>query len=324
MIKTRMPGLVKGAGYAGNGQRPLDDPTQIMLKAQQATLDLRTETSRGYHSRAEVTKGLNQGFLSQFGYLKTALTTPTIGEQLSEAFGGLVSPDLQRSFTAGNLGIGSVYGLVPFDLRAPSRLIYPVYTVYRNKLPRPPGQGTSMQERVFTGVSGSQTGGQGALDISITELVSTGGATFNTWPLNLPGAGSQTEVNLNVPYRFFGLTEQLSWLAQFEGQGFEDISALANLVLLQEMMLGEEYQLMAGSSQNLPTPAQVTVAFRTPGSNETAITGGTAAHFAVTVTALNYFGETVGSAISTDITTSRTPGYVADVTIVPVAGVQQY
>jgi len=39
-------------------------------------------------------------------------------------------------------------------------------------------------------------------------------------------------------YRFFGLSEALSWLAQFEGQGFEDLSALANLVLLQEMMLG--------------------------------------------------------------------------------------
>ena len=36
----------------------------------------------------------------------------------------------------------------------------------------------------------------------------------------------------------FGLSESLSWLAQFEGQGFEDLSALANLVLLQEMMLG--------------------------------------------------------------------------------------
>lgn len=30
----------------------------------------------------------------------------------------------------------------------------------------------------------------------------------------------------NSMYRFFGLTESLSWLAQFAGQGFEDISAL--------------------------------------------------------------------------------------------------
>ncbi len=33
----------------------------------------------------------------------------------------------------------------------------------------------------------------------------------------------------NVPYRFLGISEQLSWLAQFAGQGFEDIAGLANL-----------------------------------------------------------------------------------------------
>jgi hypothetical protein len=305
MLAARMPGLVKGAGFAntdhgtiGSGRNPagvapLTDQTQVMLKAQQATLDLRNETYRGVHARADVVKGLNSGFLDNFGYLKTALTTPSIGDQLTSMLGGLVSPDLARSFTAGNLGIGSVYGLVPFDLRAPSRLIYPVYTVYRNKLPRPPGQGTSMQERVFTGVSGSQTGGQGALDISITELVSTGGATFSTWPLNLPGAGSQTEVNLNVPYRFFGLTEQLSWLAQFAGQGFEDISALANLILLQEMMLNEEYQLISGSVQPIAAPAQPTVTVRAAQSNETALSTSATN---VQVSAINYFGSTAASA----------------------------
>ena len=57
-------------------------------------------------------------------------------------------------------------------------------------------------------------------------------------PVLVPPSGSQTQYRLNVPNRFFGLSESLSWLAQFEGQGFEDISALANLVLLQEMMLG--------------------------------------------------------------------------------------
>ncbi len=92
-------------------------------------------------------------------------------------------------------------------------------------------------EKVFTGISGSQTGGQGVIDISIPELVQPNG-NFGTWPLNLPASGNQTEVNLNVPYRFFGITEQLSWLAQFAGQGFEDVSALANLIMLQEMMLG--------------------------------------------------------------------------------------
>ncbi len=163
MLKARMTSMVKGAGYVGNGNTPLSNETQIMTKAHQATLDLRTETYRGYADRASVVKGLNPSFLDQHGYLKTALSTPTINEQIAQALGA-VSPDLVRSFTAGNLGIGSISGLVPFDLLAPSRLIYPVYTVFRNKLPRPPGQGTSRIERVFTGISGSQTGGQSVVD----------------------------------------------------------------------------------------------------------------------------------------------------------------
>ena len=57
-------------------------------------------------------------------------------------------------------------------------------------------------------------------------------------------------------YRFMGITEQLSWLAQFAGQGYEDISALASLIMLQEMMLGEEYLMIAGSSANLAAPAR--------------------------------------------------------------------
>jgi hypothetical protein len=140
--------------------------------------------------------------------------------------------------------------------------------------------------------------------------------------LNIPKTGSQTEYKLNVPYRFFGLSESLTWLAQFEGQGFEDISALANLVLLQEMMLGEEYQMIAGSSQNLAAPAAPTCTARTAGSNETAIST-SPGHFRVIVTALNYFGESIGSAGSADITTV-TSSQVVDVTISPVAGAQQY
>ena len=54
-----------------------------------------------------------------------------------------------------------------------------------------------MIERLFTGISGSQTGGQGVLDVSLSELVT--GGTFGNWPLNLPPAGSQTEFKLNVP-----------------------------------------------------------------------------------------------------------------------------
>ena len=123
-----------------------------------------------------------------------------------------------------------------------------------------------------------------------------------------------------MPYRFFGLTESLSWLAQFEGQGFEDISALANLVLLQEMMLGEEYQMIAGSSQNLPAPAAPTLTLRTAGSNETAL-GTTTGSTYVKITALNYFGETTASASAN---VANAASSVIDVTWAGVPGAQQY
>jgi len=83
----------------------------------------------------------------------------------------------------------------------------------------------------------------------------------------------------------------------------------------------EEYQMIAGSSQNLATPAAPTITQRVAGSGETAITGG-GTHFAVAVTALNYFGETTISAFTSD--TPLTSGNVVDVTITAVTGAQQY
>lgn len=75
---------------------------------------------------------------------------------------------------------------------------------------------------MITGISGSQTGTGSTgnfIRLGIPELVQASGGLSTNWPLNLPGSGSQSAVDLNVPYRFWGLTEALSWLAQFEGQG---------------------------------------------------------------------------------------------------------
>jgi hypothetical protein len=313
LFQTKAKDLVKGVGHITNNGVPLADGKhsgEILTKATQAALDVRTATLQGTRNSDDVLNGMSPQFTQHRSFAPTYY-------QLKN------SAQLNKSFTAGNLGLNGVpYGLVPFDLLAPSRLIYPVYTLFRNKFPRPAGQGASRQVYGLLGISGSQTGGQGVIDISIPELVQSGatGIGGTNWPLNLPGTGKQTEYKLNVPYRFFGLTESLSWLAQFEGQGFEDISALANLVLLQEMMLGEEYQMLAGSSQNLATPAAVTLSARTAGSNETALVT-TGSNASVKVTALNYFGESIASAVAT---TTTAAGQVLDVTISPVAGAQQY
>jgi hypothetical protein len=128
MLKSRLPQLVKGAGYAGTGNAPLTDEIQIMQKASQAAIDLRSETARGITDKPSVVKGMNQGFLNQFGYLKTALQAPSLMDTLQGVFNGMPGgAEAFKNFTAGALpGVGSVYGLVPFDLMRPSRLIYPV------------------------------------------------------------------------------------------------------------------------------------------------------------------------------------------------------
>jgi hypothetical protein len=312
MFTSKAKNLVKGAGHVSNGGVPLDDVThagEILTKSHQAILSTRAATAEGVNNTDSVVNRISGDFWAsrQAGGIKHMAKRDS---------------DIRKSFTAGNLGQNGVpYGLVPFDLLAPSRLIYPVYTLFRNKFPRPAGQGASRQVYGLLGISGSQTGGQGVVDISIPELVSGSNANMGTWPLNIPKTGSQTEYKLNVPYRFFGLSESLSWLAQFEGQGFEDISALANLVLLQEMMLGEEYQMIAGSSQSLPVPGAPTLVARTAGSNETQLNGGTGATLYVKVTALNYFGETTAV---TGANVAFLAGQVVDVAISPVAGAQQY
>jgi hypothetical protein len=322
--------LVKGVGHVTNGGVPLNEAqhnTAILSKSHQAILDTRAAVAEGRWDSDSVAARFSPDFLrhpaaGNIGY--RLANDASVRKSMDISLAKSMGVDLPKSFTATNMGTsGQPYGLVPFDLLAPSRLVYPVYTLFRNKFPRPAGQGASRQVYGLLGISGSQTGGQGIIDISIPELVQTSNNSISgsgNWPINLPQTGKQTEYKLNVPYRFFGLTEALSWLAQFEGQGFEDLSALANLVLLQEMMLGEEYQMIAGSSQPLATPAAPTVTVRTAGSNETAL-GTTSGTLYVAVTALNYFGETVASANGTATLAANS---VADVAISPVPGAQQY
>lgn len=122
MLREQMSDLVKGAGFSPKGgNAPLSDETDIARRARLATLDLREATQRGFTHKSSVVKGLKSDFLGRYGNLRTALSAPSIGEQLQQIVSTIANPELTRSFTAGNLGIGSVYGLTPFDLLAPSR-----------------------------------------------------------------------------------------------------------------------------------------------------------------------------------------------------------
>jgi hypothetical protein len=132
MIAGRMPELVKGAGFAGpGGNKPLSNWAEINTKAAQASLDIRAETWKGFNDKHRVVGELNQGWLNDFGALKTAMLQMSPKDYIDSIVkylpgGGEALEAVSKSWTAGNLGIGSVSGLTPFNLLAPSRLIYPV------------------------------------------------------------------------------------------------------------------------------------------------------------------------------------------------------
>jgi hypothetical protein len=278
---------------------------------------LRKNAEASKANPAGIFKGLNASFLQEFGQFYSAMPQNQAMQNFAAQISQVLSAELGKNIS---LTSPLASGLVPFDLVAPSRLIYPVYSPLRNKLPRTAGQGTSRRVKVLTGISGSHTGGAPTSRWSIPELPAGGGLGGTTWPNQLPGSGTQEAVDVNIPYKFFGITEALSWLAQFSGQGFEDVSALVNLVLLQEAMLAEEHTILQGSSQNLVAPGAPTLTARAAASGETANTGVTSTVYAK-VTAANFFGETVASSAGS---VSWSSGNVVDVTISPVAGAASY
>ena len=240
--------------------------------------------------------------------------------QMAAQWGKQISKAIGKSFS---LASPLTSGFVPFDLMPFVRTIYPVYTPFRNKIPRVPGQGEYHRAKILASVTGALPGGLGALqDDATTEFF--GGSGFSAWPNPLPASGSQSAYDVIVPYKFFALTEATSWLAQFAGQGFDDLYGLASLVLLQEFMLCEEHDLLASTSQPIAQPAAPTATTRAAGSNETAMTL-TGTDVWVFVSAINFWGETAFSASAVTHVTSVTSGTnVVDVTIAPVNGTLMY
>jgi len=106
-------------------------------------------------------------------------------------------------------------------------------------------------------------------------------------------------------------------------KSFEDISALANLLLLQEFMLNEEAAHLGATSLALSAPGAPTLTARAANSGETAITGPTSGNNVyVQVQANTFFGGTAAG--TTSLACPWTTGQVIDVQIAPVAGAMYY
>lgn len=235
-----------------------------------------------------------------------------------------IEPDVIKEITLSGISNWTTdQGPWLYDLEAPSKKVFPVLTPLRNRIPRNKGVGTSHRFRRIDGITGSQTGGLANLDISTSESVST---TFRGLSLNRPQKINYTTSTANVLYKLQGLSDDLTWAAQYAGVGFEDLRGLISHNLLLAHMMGEEQLLLSGRSDAAIAAPTLTAAMLTQraagtGANaqtgETAITGQTTQIY-VKVAAITHFGYSVASAAVTVVVAA---GNVVDVTLAsPGAG----
>lgn len=135
-------------------------------------------------------------------------------------------------------------GLVPFDLEAPAKLLVPRQTPLRNSIPRDKGQGTARQFKRILGWTNSGVGGVAdAMAFMNSETAST---AFG--PINLRRGNKITYASdsKSVAYVEQGLSDLVTWKAQFAGQGFENIRQLSQTALLWASFGAEERALLYG------------------------------------------------------------------------------
>jgi hypothetical protein len=299
---------IPGTSAFTGGSREISakETTKRAFRAEQS---LRETIRKSMTDPEGVRKNLSPSFIAEYplfgtNYMPQDQAIGQLQSQMGELMAGL-----GKSFTTGT---PVSTGLVPFDLEAPSHLLYWFDTPLRAKLPRLPGRGSSHRTKVITAITGSQTSASAPItDPTLSEITN-----FSSWPnSNLGPSGAQVGVDVNIGYSFLGRNENLSWLAQFAGVGFEDITSLANLILMHEAYFDEEYLNIAGSSHAITAPASVSLTVRTAVTGETAISNGDGTHNWVTASACNYYGETANcTAVDAGaISTSQ----VVDVVITP-------
>jgi hypothetical protein len=132
-------------------------------------------------------------------------------------------------------------GLTFYDLELGAKFLYPVLTPLRNEIPRVSGKGGIQANwRAIT-----------AINSSGVRIGVSGG--------NRGAVIAVTEQDYTAAYKGIGLESNVDFEAQYAGQGFDDIRAIAARTGLEALMLGEEILLLGGNGSlalgTTPTPA---------------------------------------------------------------------
>ncbi len=131
-----------------------------------------------------------------------------------------------------------------YDLEEGAKLLLPRPCPIRNELPRLRGEGTARRIKRVTGATGTGTGGATTTQPGITESttnVGPGGLSFIRPPYI-----DYTGDDLTFNYVSWGLSDSVSWQAQLQGTGFDDVRSLSATTLLFATMTLDERLMLFG------------------------------------------------------------------------------
>jgi len=124
MLSDKMPTLVKGAGYCKpGGNTPLTDDEQIFKRSMRAETAFRKSIRDGLTDPGKVLKGISPDFGGQFGAFMANSPQNQMWQNTLSQLSSQIGDALGKSIT---LTSPLNSGFVPYDLVAPSSLIYPV------------------------------------------------------------------------------------------------------------------------------------------------------------------------------------------------------
>ncbi|MEV0968507.1 hypothetical protein [Microtetraspora glauca] len=188
-------------------------------------------------------------------------------------------------------------GLVPYDLEAPAKLLVPRMTPLRNSIPRGKGQGTARQFKRILGWTNSGVGGVAdAMAFMDSQSIST---AFGPISLRRGAKIAYAADEKSVKYVEQGLSDMVTWKAQFAGQGFQDVRSLSQTALLWATMGAEERAILfgRGGSGYAGAVAAPTTTVAASGTGATI----PAATYGVKITSVAGGGESAAATVSSSL-----------------------
>jgi hypothetical protein len=179
-------------------------------------------------------------------------------------------------------------GLTFYDLEVGAKLLYPVLTPLRNAIPRVSGKGGIQANwRAITAIN-------------------TSGLRFGVSAANRGGALAVATQDYTATYKGIGVETSVDFEAQYAGQGFDDIRAIAAKTGLEALMLGEEAMILGGNASSLlgTTPTPTLVAASTGG----ALASQTLSVIAVALTLDGVINGSVAGGVQAAITRTNADG----------------